>query len=64
VKKKASYISLRKFGEFCIDAGVFFGLVALYGIYLLIVGLNAVYCAILRHRQTYPQTKDNRGLFA
>ena len=62
--KKASHISLRELGEFCITAGVFFALVALFGIYLMVVGLNAVYCAILRHRQTRPQTKDNRGLFA
>ena len=62
--KKASYVLLRELGEFCMTAGVFFALVALFGIYLLVVGLNAVYCAIHRHRQTHTQTKDNRGLFA
>jgi hypothetical protein len=61
--KKQPYGSLREFGEFCITAGMFFMLVALFGIYLFYVGLNAVYCAILRLRQSHSQSKDCREFF-
>jgi len=50
--KKLPYETLREAGELCIAAGLFFALVALFGIYLFVAGLNAVYSAILRQRQT------------
>jgi CHASE3 domain sensor protein len=61
--KTPSYLRLRELREFCIAAGVFLSLVALFAVYLLVEGLSAVYQAIGRQRQIRNRTTDRRGHF-